>query len=214
MQILVRIIAVAIYGTTLILGIWLLGRRSGIPLKKRLMLLLDIVGAYTLLLGFLSDTGIFGTFEWISLDLVSADPIRFLRGNLLMFSFFFSVFAVAFSGITNGPLLGNCFRGGVLLTLTLGLLAYIIIHFCIVMPAAYFAYLFTSVPVDAVLQSTRDIAVGDNTDATVRIKELFVSHQFAIRNFGVGLPAIFLSSLIKLRALYAPKQTPNETVEP
>ena len=85
----------------------------------------------------------------------------------------------------------------VLLAQALGLFAYAIIHFLAIAPIAYFAYLVTSVPVDAILNSGSDIEIGSGVE-TVCIKALVVQSETAIRNWAVALPAFAVSLFLKI----------------
>ena len=85
----------------------------------------------------------------------------------------------------------------VLLAQALGLFAYAIIHFLAIAPIAYFAYLVTSVPVDAILNSGSDIEIGSGVEA-VCIKALVVQNETAIRHWAVALPAFAVSLFLKI----------------
>jgi hypothetical protein len=85
----------------------------------------------------------------------------------------------------------------VLLGLALVGFVYSFVHFLAVAPIAYFAYVVTSVPVDAILNAAADteIRFGDNA---VRIKGLVTQNEAAIRNFAVALPAFAVSLVLKM----------------
>jgi hypothetical protein len=77
------------------------------------------------------------------------------------------------------------------------------------MPLAYFGYVLTSVPIDSILLSGHDMEFGDGTHV-VKVKELFVANEVAIRNFAVALPALGTSILIKSRDLFTKPKTSGE----
>ena len=85
----------------------------------------------------------------------------------------------------------------VLVVLMLVLFVYAIIHFLAVVPLAYFAYLITSVPVDAILNAPSDVEIAIGTE-TVGIKALVLKNEAAMRNFAVGIPAFMVSLLLKI----------------
>jgi hypothetical protein len=85
----------------------------------------------------------------------------------------------------------------VLLVLGLLLFVYAVVHFFVIVPLAYFAYLITSVPVDAILNARSDVEIAIGTES-VRIKALVLKNEAAIRNFAVGIPAFVVSLLLKI----------------
>ena len=85
---------------------------------------------------------------------------------------------------------------------------YMIIHFLAIVPLAYFAYLITSVPIDAILNASTDIEITIGVE-TVRIKELVMQNEVAMRNFAVGIPAFVVSLVLKIWPLMHSKR-PNK----
>ena len=85
-----------------------------------------------------------------------------------------------------------------LIFLSIILIAYTFIHLLVIVPITYFGYLITSIPIDAVLNSTQDVIVKANNDVIINIKDLIKDNEVTIRNFAVGLPAFAISVIFKL----------------
>jgi hypothetical protein len=192
---LVSILVVLGYIGLLAFVLWFLAIRPRLPLKDKISVLLQLLAGYTFILGLLSASGVFTFFGSLQLELTSPDALLFLRANLLMFAGIFGAMTVALdpSTLSVHPWIAP----PVLLVLTLLLFGYALIHFFVIVPLAYFAYLITSVPVDAILNAPSDVEIAIGTES-VRIKALVLKNEAAIRNFAVGIPAFTVSFLLKI----------------
>jgi hypothetical protein len=197
MRTLVSILAVLGLGGLAAFVLWWLAIRPHLPLRDRIAGLLQLVAVYTLLLGLLSSSGVFKILDTLQRDLTSPDPLLFLRANCVMFAGIFAALAVALRPETLAWDLRMWLGAPVLLGFALVGFVYSVVHFLAVAPIAYFAYVVTSVPVDAILNAAADteIRFGDNA---VRIKGLVTQNEAAIRNFAVALPAFAVSLVLKM----------------
>jgi len=177
--------------------LWWLAIRPRLPLRDRIAGLLQLVAVYTLLLGLLSSSGVFKVLDTLQRELTSPDPLRFLSANFFMFAGIFSALAVALRPDTLATGLRFLLGIPVLVGLTLVVCFYALVHFLAIVPIAYFAYVVTSVPVDAILNATADAEITIGGDA-VRIKALVAQNEAAIRNFAVALPAFAVSLVLKI----------------
>jgi hypothetical protein len=175
--------------------LWSLAIRPRLPLKDKISGLLQLLAVYTLILGLLSTSGVFTVFGTLQRELSSPDPLLFLRANLFMFAGIFGAMAVALDPSTQSVHVWIALP--VLLVLGLLLFVYAVVHFFVIVPLAYFAYLITSVPVDAILNARSDVEIAIGTES-VRIKALVLKNEAAIRNFAVGIPAFVVSLLLKI----------------
>ncbi|MBZ5535762.1 MAG: hypothetical protein LAO31_07395 [Acidobacteriia bacterium] len=209
MRALVSILTVVLYMGLVAFVLWLIAIRPRLPVRDKIAGLLKLVAVYTLLFGLLSSSGVFKEFDGLQRELTSPDPLIFLRGNLSMFIILFGSMSVALDPNSKSSELRQLLGTPVLIAESLGLFAYAIIHFLAIAPIAYFAYLVTSVPIDAILNSGSDIEIRHGVEA-IRIKALVVQNETAIRNFAVALPAFAVSLLLNIwpllrRGGHAPK---------
>ncbi len=195
MRTLVSVLVVLGYITLLALVLWFLAIRPRLPLKDKVSGLLQLLAVYTFILGLLSASGVFTAFGSLQRELTSPDPLLFLRANLTMFVGIFSAMSVALDPSTWS--VGTWIALPVLFVLTLVLFLYAVVHFFVIVPLAYFAYLITSVPVDAILNAPSDVEISVGAES-VRIKALVLKSEAAIRNFAVGIPAFVVSLLLKV----------------
>ena len=127
----------------------------------------------------------------------------FLIGNLDIFVVLFSAMSVALN-----PNTISLIALPVLLVLTLFLIMYALIHFLVIVPLAYFAYLITSVRVEAILNASSDVKIEIGPD-TVRIKALILKKEVHIRNFAVGIPTYVVSLMLKIWPLVIRERQDN-----
>ena len=186
--------------------LWFIAIRPRLPLKDKIGGLFQLLAAYTFIMGLLSASGVFAVFSGLQQNLTSSDPLLFLAGNFYMFTGLFSAMEIALDPNTM-TLIALPF----LLVQMLLLMMYAIIHFFVIVPLAYFAYLITSIPVDAILNASIDvkIAVGEEK---VRIKALVEQNEAAIRHFAVGVPAFAISLLLKIWPLLR-RERPNKSLD-
>jgi hypothetical protein len=88
----------------------------------------------------------------------------------------------------------------VLLAMSLLLIVYTIIHCLVVVPIAYFGYLVTSIPINAILNSSVDVQFLKG-ERTISVTALLQQNEVAIRNFAAGLPAFAISAVLKIAPL-------------
>lgn len=197
MRALASILTVVVYMGLVAFVLWLIAIRPRLPMREKIAGLLQLVAVYTLLFGLLASSGVFKEFDGLQRELTSADPLVFLRGNVAIFIFLFGGMSVALDPNSTSSDLRQLLGFPMLITQAIGLLAYAIIHFLAIVPMAYFAYLVTSVPVDAILNSASDIEIGVGGQA-IRVKDLVAQNETAIRNFAVTLPAFAVSLFLKI----------------
>jgi hypothetical protein len=161
-------------------------------MSDKLAGLFQLIAIYTALLGLLSGFGLFDAFHEIELEVTSSDPLRFVRGNAFIFMFLFGALAVALD-----PNNVQLIQIPAVLASALAVFGYAIIHVVVIAPLAYFAYLATSAPIDAILNAGSDVemTIGEKT---IHIKALVAQYEFAIRNFAVAVPAFTVSFFLKL----------------
>ena len=197
MRTLVSTLVVLGFGGLAAFVLWWLAIRPRLPLRDRIAGLLQLVAVYTLLLGLLSSSGVFKVLDTLQRDLTSPDPLRFLSANCVMFAGILITLGVALRPDTLASELRMWLGAPVLLGLALVVLVYGLVHFLAIVPIAYFAYVVTSVPVDAILTAAADAEVSFGGHA-VRIKPLVAQNEAAIRNFAVALPAFAVSLVLKI----------------
>jgi hypothetical protein len=186
--------------------LWFFATRRRLPLRDKISGLLQLLAVYTFVMGLLSASGVFTIFGSLQRELTSSDPLVFLRANLMMFTGLFSAMAVAMDPNT---LSGRAWIALPLsVALTILLFVYALIHFLVIVPIAYFAYVITSVPVDAILNAPSDVQISIGSES-VRIKELVLKNETAIRNFSVGIPSFVLSLLLKMWPLVRGERSPR-----
>src|SRR5262245_61962681 len=155
MRLLVSGFVVLLYLGLLISVAWFIARRPGVRLTDKVSGLLQLLALYTFMLSLLSASGVFAGVGTLQRELASSDPLRFVRANAAMFAGLSGAMAVA---LHPGALSGySVFTVPVLIVLELLLFMYAVVHFCVIAPMAYFAYVLTSVPVDAILRAPSDI---------------------------------------------------------
>jgi hypothetical protein len=177
--------------------LWWLAIRPRLPLRDRIAGLLQLVAVYTLLQGLLSSSGVFKVFGILQQGLTSPDPLIFLRANFWMFAGVFFALGLSLHPDTVATPLRMLLGVPVLVGLSLIVMAYALVHFLAIVPIAYFAYVVTSVPVDAILNATSDVEITIG-GAAVRIQGLVAQNEAAIRNFVVALPAFTVSLVLKM----------------
>lgn len=209
MRTLAYVLTVLFYLAAIAYVVWLLRIRLRHQVKDLLSGALQLVALYTLILGFLSTAGVFGPFDWLQRGLTSQDPLRFLAANFHAFALLFGGLGVALNPHTASSPAVFLLGLPVLLAGALLLFAYAIIHFLVVVPIAYFGYLLTSVPVDAILNSAGDVQFAAGGRA-IQIKELVRQNEVAIRNFMVALPAFMTSLILKVAPLLRRRRGPAE----
>ena len=192
---LVSILVVLGYIGLVALVLWLLAVRPRLPLRDRISGLLQLLAVYTFIIGLLSASGAFKAFVTLQQELTSPDPLVFLRANLHVFMGIFSAMAVALDPATSSA--ATWIALPVIVVLELLVFVYAVVHFFVIVPLAYFAYLITSVPVDAILNAPSDVEITIGTEI-VHIKGLVCENQAALRNFAVGIPAFVVSLLLKI----------------
>ena len=197
MKILVYVLTILVYAGLVALVIWALAVRSRMPVKDKIAGLLQLVATYTFILGLLSSSGVFKVFDKLQLNLTSPNPLVFLSANTLLFSILFGGMVVALDPSTNSSELRFLLGLPILFAEALLLFAYAVIHFLVIVPIAYFGYLATSVPIDAILNSGSDIEFAMDGNV-MRIKELISQNEAAVRNFAVSLPAFATSLVLKI----------------
>jgi hypothetical protein len=193
-------VTVAVYLTLAGFTLWFVATRLSGRLTDKVAALLALIGVYTLIVGLLSALGIFKQFAWVLADLTSPNPLRFARGNFMAFAIMFGAMSVALDPATASSGLVFLLRMPPLLALGLLFFAYALVHFLVVVPVTYFAYLLTSQPIDAVLAASSDFGISADGQA-IRIKALVEENAPAIRNFAVALPAFALSVILKILPL-------------
>ncbi len=191
-------LSVAVMAALVTLVLWLIIIRPKLPVSDKLAGLLQLLAVYTALLGLLSGSGFFNAFHEMERDVTSSDPLEFLRGNFLIFTFLFGAVAAA-----SDPRTVQLTQLPMVLASGLALFGYAIIHFVVIAPVAYFAYLVTSAPIDAILNSGSNVIIsitsnGEEPIKFINIKALVVQNESAIRNFAVALPAFTVSFFLKL----------------
>lgn len=204
MRILVSVLVVLGYIGFLAFVLWVLAIRPRLPLKDKISGLLHLLAVYTFILGLLSASGFFAAFGSLQRELTSPDPVQFLSANLAMFAIIFGAMSVALKGAQSVFV----WTSPILFGLALLIFVYAVIHFLVIVPLAYFAYLITSVPVDAILNAPTDVEITIGAES-VRIKALVLKNEGAIRNFAVGIPALMVSLLLKIWPLVRRKR-PNK----
>lgn len=197
MRTLVSLLAVLGMGGLAVFVLWFLAVRPRLPLRDRIAGLLQLVAVYTLLQGLLSSSGVFKVFAILQQGLTSPDPLVFLRANHWMFAGIFSALGLSFHPDTLATPFRFLLGVPVLVGLSLIVMVYAVVHFLVIVPIAYFAYLVTSVPVDAILNATSDVEITIG-EAAVRIQALVAQNESAIRNFAVALPAFAVSLVLKM----------------
>lgn len=197
MKIFVYIVTVLVYVALLALILWLLAIRPRRPVKDKIAGLLQLLAVYTLVLGFLSSAGVFDTFNTLQEDLTSRDPVEFLAANLQAIAILFSGMSVALDPGTASSTAMFLLGIPILLATAVILFVYAVIHFVVVVPIAYFGYLLTSIPIDAILNASTDVEIASG-GGVIRIKHLVQQNEAAIRNFAVALPAFVTSLVLKI----------------
>jgi hypothetical protein len=195
------IVIVFVFAGLVLLVLWILAIRPRQDVKVKVAGLLQLVAAYTLILGLLSGAGVFEAFDELQRELTSPDPLVFLAANFHAFSIIFGAMAVALDPNTASSTPRFFLGLPVLLFQALLLLAYAFVHFIAIVPIAYFGYLVTSVPIDAIMNSGSDIGFTRGADM-IRIKQLVSQNETAIRNFAVALPAFVTSFVLKIGPLF------------
>ena len=109
-------------------------------------------------------------------------------------------------------MLASCVRLPVLLVGLVILFMYAVAHFLIVVPVAYFGYLITSVPIEAIIHSGGDMKVAMGDDAGL-IRELVIDKEVAFRNFAVALPAFMISFVLKISPLLRRRRERNKAAD-
>jgi hypothetical protein len=209
MKTLAYVATVFVLAGLVLLALWILAIRPGQAVKDKVAALLQLVAGYTLIFGLLSSAGVLKAFDEIQRGLTSPDPLVFLGANFHAFTFIFSAMGVALDPNTASSIPRFLLGIPVLFFEALLLFAYAVVHFVAVVPIAYFGYLVTSIPVDAILNSRSDVMITLGGEA-ICIKQLVIQNETAIRNFAVALPAFTTSLVFKigpllLRRRHAPK---------
>lgn len=200
MQTLVSTLVILSYIVLFALVLWFITIRPHLPMRNKISGLFQLLAIYTFTMGMLSALGVFSIFSNLERNLTSSDPLLFLIGNLDIFVVIFSAMSVALD-----PNTITLVALPVLLVLFILLFVYAIVHFLVIVPLAYFSYLITSVPIDAILNASTNIEITLGTE-TVRIKELVMQNEIAMRNFAVGIPAFVVSLILKIWPLIYRKQ--------
>lgn len=194
MKIFIYIMVIVSYVGLASLSAWLFIIRPQKPVKERIDGLLKLIAVYTFLMGLCVKAGLFGSYEWLARDLTASDPVVFLAGNFYLFSIFGHTAGMALSPSAS---IGYIIKMPFLIFLSIILIAYTFIHLLVIVPITYFGYFITSIPIDAIPNSTQDVIVKAN-DVTINIKDLIKDNEVTIRNFAVGLPAFVISVMFKL----------------
>lgn len=170
----------------------------------KIAFVLGLLGVYTFAFGILSATDILKRLS-LGPELTSPNPVLFLAGNFASMSLLFLVLSVAVTPRRTAESLDR--RGGMLLEvvrtplLIAGCLVgalFSIVYLVLIAPLAWLAYVFVSVPLDAVVTSGSDMELAMTTSgekSAVRIKELVEDNLVTLRNLLVAVPSL-VSSLI------------------
>lgn len=198
MQMVPAVVVVGYIGL-LALVLWIVAIRPAMPLREKISGLFQLAAIYTFVMGLLSTSGVFDALSSMQQDLTSTNPVEFLAGNFHMFVVLFSAMEVALD-----PNTATLLAVPALLVLSVLLVVYAVFHFVVIVPLAYFCYLVTSVPVDAILNASTDVEITIGLEK-MRIKELVVQNEAVIRNFAVGVPAFAASLILKIWPLLSRK---------
>lgn len=171
-------------------------------------LLLQIIGLYGVILGFIQKSDMLKDFDGID-DLTSPDPIRFLANNFVFLGIVSSIWAVGL-GInrnrTSSFSLG-CL-GQIIAGLSLPILfGYFLFHLLVICPFAYFGYLLASAFTESITSSADDIEMAVSSDGKaeekISIRKIISSNLSATKSFLIGIPAIFLSFVTKIIGMFS-----------
>jgi len=195
MRLIFSVVVVLVYVALVGFILWFMGTRKWSPIRDRVSGLLQLLAVYTFVLALLSASGVFDALGSLRSDLVSSDPLLFLRANFWMLAGLFSAMSVALDPGTSSAF--TWLTLPVLVVLLLLLFVYAVVHILVVVPIAYFAYLITSIPVDAILNAPSDVLIEIGTES-VRIKALVMKNEATIRNVAVGIPALLFSLFLKV----------------
>jgi hypothetical protein len=210
-----------LYVLLLALNIWLFLVWPRKDLSERVTTVLNIVGVYTFSLGVLGQLGVLPAFESMGRDLTSPDLFRFLRANFQLASIGFGglslaldPFKTAFTASKMVDIVNLLFLAPLALV---GFVAYLIF----VLPWTYLAYVFVSIPVEAVLTSGRDFCITmsgpTQGESTYCIKHAVQANTFAFRNFLVGVPAVALAfglNVLRTLQLMLMERVPGQRFKP
>lgn len=195
------IITIMLFSLLLAFNIWLFLIWPKRAFSERLATVLQIVAVYTFGIGVLAQIGVLPVLESLAYDLTSPDLFRFLRGNSNIAVIGFQGLVVALEPSKTAFSATVALESLFLLLLTpialLGFIAYVIF----VMPWAYLAYVFISIPVDAILTSGVDqcltISSPNAADSTYCFKEAVQANTVGFKNFLIALPAVAIAFGLK-----------------
>lgn len=196
------IITFLLFSLLLAFNIWFFFVWPKKAFGDKIATVLQIIAVYTFGLGVLTQIGVLPALKSLAPELTSPDLLRFLAGNMNIAAIGFQGLSVALEPSKTAFSATIALEGLYLLLLTpiaiLGFVAYAIF----VMPWAYLAYAFVSIPVNAVLTSGVDHCLSLSgpslEESTYCFKEGVQSNTAGFKSFLIALPAVTVAFALKL----------------
>jgi hypothetical protein len=185
-----KILVVLGFVAVLALDVWLFLIRPKKPWTERVSFVLQLVGIYTLGLGILAQTDLFKGIGGIGEEMTSGNLFQFVAGNLAFIGIIILIWRLAL------------LQSAIVLFYVPPLFVYAVFHLLIVMPLAYIPYVMASIPVDAVVHSTEDFTLSRVGGGALHAKVFVAENAVSLKSFLVALPALVLTVLSKMLALY------------
>ena len=195
------VITMLLFSLLLAFNIWMFLIWPKRALSHKLAVVLQIVAVYTFGLGVLTQIGVLPALESLAHDLTSPELDRFLSGNATIAAIGFQGLAVALEPTKTAFGATVALESLFLLLLTpvafIGFVAYAIF----IMPWAYIAYVFISIPVDAILTSGVDhcleLSAPNAEVSSYCFKQAVQDNTVGFKNFLIALPAVAIAFVIK-----------------
>lgn len=195
------VITILLFSLLLAFNIWLFLIWPRRAFSEKAATVLQIVAVYTFGIGVLAQIGVLPALDSLAPDLTSPDLLRFLRGNTQVAAIGFQGLAVALEPSKTAFGATVALESLFLLLLTPVALLGFVVYVIFVMPWAYLAYVFISIPVDAVLTSGVDhclkISSPNAEDNIYCFKEAVQANTVGFKNFLIALPAMAIAFGLK-----------------
>ena len=167
-----------------------------------LVLILQIIGAYGIAMGFVQKSDLPKDFGWLD-DMTSPNPGRFVAANIRFLGLLWLLGSIGFGDRSRGNAQSwGCF-GQILILCVLSLFClYVLAHLIVICPFAYIGSLFSSALVASITGSAGDIEMTSSKEK-VRVREIVASNPAAAKSFLVGIPAIVLALVTKVIGIFS-----------
>jgi len=191
-----------VYLLVLAFNIWIFFIAPKRALSERLATVLQFVAVYTFCFGVVAKVGVLPALGGIDLDLTSPNVFSFVSANLQLAAIAAGGLGIAMDPAKTGLTASLMVQGVFLLLLAPVVLAGLLAYVVFVLPWAYLAYVFVSIPVDAILTAGRDICitttVPGHSESSYCVKQAMEANTVAFKNFLVAVPAVALAFGLKV----------------